>query len=539
VTRERTHVLIAGGGVAALEAAIALKDRAADLVDIELLSPDEHFTYRPLAVTLPFEKTEAVRFQLSELARELGASVTRGALTGIDAWRHVARTSTNRDIEYDVLLVACGALPMPSVKGALPFRGPSDADLVRRVFAEVAEGDVRSVAFVVPWGPAWPLPAYELALLAGASIAREVELWVVTPEKEPLQLFGPPASAAVCELLAARGVRLRTDAYAESFGDGRLELAPDEPLDVDRVIALPRLAGAPIDGIPQTIDGFIPVDDHGRVHGVADVYAAGDITSFPVKHGGLATQQALAAAEMIAARAGADVEPQPFRPVVHGLLVTGSEPRFFRRELHGTAENEPVATTEALWWPPAKIAGRHLGPFLATLVGEPEAHVERPDDALAVQVRLGPDVLERLDVGRFPTGEDVPDGETELGAVSSLEVLEVAPESTLAEVAERMLRDGVSAALVCEYGRLIGILTTHDLIGAFAARAHPSEARARQWMTAEPITLDARSNRASAARLMRAYGVRHLPLVEHGDRPVRLLHLDEEAAAVMPAGLGF
>jgi sulfide:quinone oxidoreductase len=537
--REKTHVLVAGGGVAALEAAIALREVASDMVDVELLSPDEYFAYRPLAVTLPFDETEAVRFQLTGLARELGASVIRGALTGIDAWRHRAHTSTNHDIEYDVLLIACGALPLPSVEGAFTFRGPSDADVVRGVLDEIADGDARSVAFVVPWGPAWPLPAYELALLAGSQAEGGVALWVVTPEKEPLQLFGPPASAAVRELLAERGVRLRTDAYAESFADGRLELVPDEPLDVDRVIALPRLAGAPIDGIPQTIDGFIPVDDHGRVHGVADVYAAGDITSFPVKHGGLATQQALAAAEMIAAQAGAEIEPKPFRPVVHGLLLTGSEPRFLRRELHGTAENEPEATSEALWWPPAKIAGRYLGPFLAALVGTSESHIERPDDALAIQVPLEPGVLERLDVGRLPTADGAPDGETELGAISPMQLCEVAPEDTLGEIAERMLRDDLSAALVCEYGRLIGILTTHDLIGAFAARAHPSEARARQWMTAEPITLDPASSRASAVRLMRAYGIRHLPLVERGDRPVGLLHLDEEAPTVVPIGLGF
>jgi sulfide:quinone oxidoreductase len=538
VHREKTHVLIAGGGVAALEAALALRELAADLVDVELLSPDEQFSYRPLAVTLPFDESEPVCFGLADLARELGASVTRGALTGIDAWRHLAHTSTNRDIGYDVLLVACGARAIPAVEGAGMFRGPADAELVRRALDEVADGAARSVAFVVPWGPAWPLPAYDLALLASSRLPSR-EVWVVTPEKEPLQLFGPPASAMVRELFAARELRLRTDAYAERFSDGRLELTPDEPLDIDRVIALPRLAGAPLDGIPQTLDGFIPVDDHGRVHGLEDVYAAGDITSFPVKHGGLATQQALAAAEMIAARAGADLEPQPFRPVVRGLLLTGSEPRFLRRELHGTAETEPVATSEALWWPPAKIAGRHLGPFLAALAGTSEPHVEPPDDALAVHVPLEGELLEGLDVTRFPTWDEELDEESEPRAVSPMAVCEVAPEDTLGEIAERMLREDVSAVLVGEYGRLIGIVTTHDLIDAFAARAHPSEARARHWMTAEPITLDARSSRAAAARLMRARGIRHVPLVEHGDRPVGLLHLDEESSTVVPVGLGF
>jgi len=102
-----------------------------------------------------------------------------------------------------------------------------------------------------------------------------------------------------------------------------------------------------------------------------------------------------------------------------------------------------------------------------------------------------------------------------------------------------MLQEELSAVLVCEYGRLVGILTTYDLVGASAARAHPAEARARQWMTAEPVTLDAQSSRAAAARLMRAYGIHHLPLVEHGESPVGLLRLDLEAPAVAPVGLGF
>jgi len=85
---------------------------------------------------------------------------------------------------------------------------------------------------------------------------------------------------------------------------------------------------------------------------------------------------------------------------------------------------------------------------------------------------------------------------------------------------------------------LIGILTMHDVLAAFAARSHPSEARVRQWMTAEPITLGADSTLAQAAGTMRAYGIHHLPLVDE-DRPVGILHLDEETPAVLPVGLGF
>ena len=325
---KRHRVLIAGGGVAALEAALALRDVAADRVAVELLAPETHFWYRPLSVATPFGLGEARRFELDALARDAGASFTLGALTGIDEWRHIAHTSKNTQIPYDMLLVACGALPFPAVPGALTFRGPADVELIEHLLEELVRGDVRSVAFVIPWGAIWSLPAYEIALLTATHLrARDVdgvELTLVTPEAEPLQLFGSPASDAARALLAEHGVELRTSAYAGKFEDGVLEVMPEGSALADRVVALPRLRGAPIDGLPQTVYGFIPVDSQCRVHGVADVFAAGDITSFTVKQGGIAAQQADAAASAIAAEAGASITPQRFRPVLRGLLLTGN-----------------------------------------------------------------------------------------------------------------------------------------------------------------------------------------------------------------------
>ena len=98
--------------------------------------------------------------------------------------------------------------------------------------------------------------------------------------------------------------------------------------------------------------------------GVPDVYAAGDITAFPIKQGGLACQQADAAAEHIAARAGATLDPAPFTPVLRGMLLTERWSRFLRREVE--ADDAAVAG-RALWWPPAKIAGRELAGYLQSL----------------------------------------------------------------------------------------------------------------------------------------------------------------------------
>jgi sulfide:quinone oxidoreductase len=542
----RKHVLIAGGGVAALEAALALREVAADRVDVELLAPEPHFWYRPLSVAAPFELGEVNRFELEGLARECGASFTLGALTGIDAWRHIAHTSKNTQIPYDVLLVACGALPFPAIPGALTFRGPSDVDLVSQVLGGIAAGDVHSVAFVIPWGSVWPLPAYELALLT-ASHARtgdagEIALTLVTPEDEPLELFGAPAITAVRSLLQEYGVRLCTGVRAVAFADGELDLGPNGPVSADRVVALPRLQGAPIDGLPQTVQGFIPIDPHCHVIGVDDVFAAGDITTFPVKQGGIAAQQADAAAAAIAAAAGAGVMPHDFRPVLQGMLLTGGEPRYLRRELGDMPEHEPVASHEPLWWPPAKIVGRHLAPFLASLTGAEPPPL--PDDsvpgAVALEVQLEGEALEKARSQQRAVVHNLEDEEAVgVARLMTPEPIVVAPEDTLGEVAERLLAHHAKAAVVSEYGRVIGIVTAGDLLRAGAMRVHPSEGRARQWMTVEPVTVTPRTSVADAARLAREYDVHHLPVID-GEHAVGMLDVDDALLqAEASIGLGF
>src|SRR6266542_2535904 len=100
--RRRLRVLIAGGGVAALEAALALRDLAADRVDVELLAPEPQFWYRPLAVVEPFGTGHVHGVELASLARSCGAHFTLDALASVDSDRHLARTAAGAEIEYDV-----------------------------------------------------------------------------------------------------------------------------------------------------------------------------------------------------------------------------------------------------------------------------------------------------------------------------------------------------------------------------------------------------------------------------------------------------
>ena len=383
----RRHVVIAGAGVAGLETALALQAIAPEHVSVELISPEEEFVYRPLAVAEPFQVGEVRRFPLAQLVRAAGAELRQGAVVAVNTDEKRVELADGTTVEYDVLVLALGARPLPAVPGALTFRGlPEDSEELARLLEHVTGGDLRRLVFAVPAGSTWQLPLYELALLTGEYLSEHLthaELTVVTPEKEPVGLFGTKASEAIAQLLETRGIGLRTSATPVAFEEGVLRLADGGTLIADAVVALPALEGPRIDGLPQDERGFVPTDEYGRVADLTDVYAAGDLMQSSIKQGGVAAQEADAVADAIAADAGAPVHPSPCRPVLRGLLLTGFVPRFLRHEETGLS----LVDTQPLWWPPGKIVGRHLSPFLAEHLGLATSG-PAPADALPVEVAV-------------------------------------------------------------------------------------------------------------------------------------------------------
>jgi sulfide:quinone oxidoreductase len=364
----QSKVTIVGGGVAALEAMIALRRLAEERAAIELVTPTAEWAYRPLSVAEPFGLGEATRYDLVRIARDHGAALHLAGVQAVQPRERRLLTWDGRTLDYELLLIAIGAQPTVALPGSVTVKGPGYTGRFRTILRELDERRIRRVAFAVPAGTSWPLPLYELALMTAAHVAerglRSVRLSIVTPEDEPLELFGHAASEAVREL-AEREVELHTATTPALVHEGGLAVVPGDSVPADRVVSLPRLRGPFLPGLPHDAEGFIPTDRHGLVEGSRDVYAAGDATTCPIKQGGVATQQADAAAEAVAARLGADVEARPFRPVLRGLLLTGATSRYLRADVSGAAGDSSIASGEALWWPPSKIAGRWLAPYLA------------------------------------------------------------------------------------------------------------------------------------------------------------------------------
>ena len=400
MSRSRPHVLIAGGGVAGLETLLALRALAAERVDVSILAPELKFVNRAMSAQQPFKVQRRRGFRLEDAAAELGAHWHRGALDRVVHEQHRVVTRAGESLGYDTLVLALGAHPQREwhAEGVLTYCGGRDGPNYRMLLHQLREGRVRRVAFVKPAGATWPLPLYDLALMTAADAAVHdrpgVELSLITPEEEPLGVFGHRASAAIRTILGESGVSLHTRSYGQPGAPGCLDISPGRrSLLVDRIVTEPRLVGPSLRGIPSEHEGFVQTDGHGRVPGVDDVFAAGDATTFPVKQGGLAAQQADAVAEAIAAAAGAQIDPQPFRPVLRGTLLTGGPTRYLRADISGGAGDDSTVSDEALWWPPNKLTGRYLAPYLSSKTGE--AADVMPQDQGAIEVDTPLHDLER------------------------------------------------------------------------------------------------------------------------------------------------
>jgi sulfide:quinone oxidoreductase len=369
--------MIAGGGVAGLEALLALRALAEDRLEITVVAPEARFINRSMAIDQPADVRGVRSLKLRDITGELGARLVRDTVGRVDHERHVVMTGQGRELPYDQLVLALGARPGREwhSDGVLTYHDGTDAHEYRRLLRQLEEGRVRRVAFVKPAGASWLLPLYELALTTAAVCeARDlpVELSFFTPEAEPLEVFGTAASRDVRAELEASGIRLQTSSTAVPSRPGRLHVTPgDRRFAVDRIVTAPRLVGPDLRGLPHGRDGFISTDAHGRVIAISDVFAAGDATTFPIKQGGLAAQQADAVAEAIAAGVGAAVKPSPFRPVLRGLLTAGGGARYMRARIASGLGDDSMLSQQPLWWPPNRLCGRYLAPYLSSRVGGP------------------------------------------------------------------------------------------------------------------------------------------------------------------------
>ena len=368
------HVVICGGGVAALEGLLRLRALLGSAGAITLVAPNDDFVYRPLAVREAMAFGPTRRYELRGVVESGGAEWLRDTLAWVDSGAQVAHTGGGQELRYDALLVAVGGRLVSDFEHALTFRDTEAEKVQRQVVEDVQDEHARSIAFVLSEGPVYPLPAYELALMTAAhgrgAGVQGLEIALVTPEPYPLAVFGGTAGAAVAELLMQSGITVYRSARAHVPSAGRLLIQPQGvELTPDRIVAMPRITGPSIRGLAGGgAHGFIPIDSICAVPGTdGRVFAAGDAADYPIKHGGLGAQQADTAALAIAALAGAGVERQRLLPEIRGKLLTGQDPLYLRARLVGAQGFDSEVFDSPPWPVDDKVVAEELGPYLAGL----------------------------------------------------------------------------------------------------------------------------------------------------------------------------
>jgi sulfide:quinone oxidoreductase len=364
------RVVVAGGGIAGLEALLALRELAGERVSLTLVEPREELTVRALAPGVAFGAGEAGRLRIDEVAGAAAAGVVRSALERVDTDARAIFTRDGERIGYDALLVAVGARPVVGIRDALTWWPSGDRAEFEKLLADAENGRVERIAFVVPSRCAWQLPAYELALMTARRLecrGRRAALRLITTEPTPLAIFGPVGSAAVTRELEDAGVAFTGSANAAVRRDEQVivDVWPNSRrFPVDRVVALPRAVGPEIQGLRADIEGFLVPDEHCQVRGTPGVWAAGDATNRLPMHGGLAALQADCAARNIAALMGARVTPRAYTPFLRTQMRTGRGTLWLQRDISDPLD-AGAASQDPLWSPPGKIAARRLGAILA------------------------------------------------------------------------------------------------------------------------------------------------------------------------------
>jgi len=334
-----------------------------------MLAPNELFVMRPMTGREPYSYAAAGHYSMKEIAADLGLELRLDRFAWLDRGEQVVHTREGDAVSYDALLIAVGARSSKRFPRATTLEEPRIEQQMQGVIQDLEVGYIRRVAFVVPSQTCWPLPLYELALLTAKralEMNSHVSVTLITPESAPLAVFGDVVSREIKHVLDGSDILAITSARCGMHSSGPLTIYPDgRELVVDRVVTVPQLFGPSVPGVPRdTEGGFIAVDEHCRVEGLENVFAAGDGTNFPVKYGGIAAQQADTAARSIAAMAGASVEPEPLRPVLESILLGPRNPLYLRARLIGGRGYDSEVSETPLWSPSTQVASRYLGNYI-------------------------------------------------------------------------------------------------------------------------------------------------------------------------------
>lgn len=170
--------MICGGGIAAVEGLLRLRRLAGDGVHIDLVAPNEELVYRPMAVRQPFAfGPPSHHKKLKRIAADTDANWIQDSLAWVDRAGQVVHTGESQQLNFDALLIAVGARQIQAYEHVRTFSDTDADETYQGVLQDIAGRYSKSIAFLLPEGPVYPPPIYELALMtAERAASMNVEL---------------------------------------------------------------------------------------------------------------------------------------------------------------------------------------------------------------------------------------------------------------------------------------------------------------------------------------------------------------------------
>lgn len=315
--KNQHHIVIVGGGLAGLEAAVYLRSVLGEEAAITLVSDRQQFTYRPFLTYVAFGLSpDRVQFDLKRIADLHDFRLFAGRVERVEPKKRLIRFGAH-SLAYDSLILATGAAtveePVPGLRRGFTVWNEEGMirlhDRLQRAVEEASADRPARIVFLVPPKAAWTGPIYELAIMAATwltwkGVRGAFHLRLVTGERRHVEALGPHVHERVAESLAYHGVDAATGRRAVRVEPRRVVFEAGEDVPFDILIDAAVYAGrGPKIGLPVDGDGFYRTRLETRqLVSFDDIYAVGDGSDYPVKQGFLALLQADAAAEHIASR---------------------------------------------------------------------------------------------------------------------------------------------------------------------------------------------------------------------------------------------
>lgn len=350
------RILILGGGMGGVEAAIALTEKLDANYQIDLISNRDFLYIYPASIWLTVGKRtlEDLSVPLAQLAQIHGFNVLQEEVTEVIAQENRVRTTT-QDHTYDYLIIALGGakLKPKGVENTLSICGsPMDGMQIQERFlglVERGEGKIAcgfsgnpQDATAVRGGPVFEVIFNFDTYLRDQGLRDRFDLTFFSPSDAPGKRLGAGGLAQLQQLFQERGITTVTGKKIKEFTSNGVTFEDDSQVITDLTVFTPGMTGTPIlkqSDLPLTVAGFVSVNDRAQVEGFDNCYAIGDSSYFEgpawrARQGHLAEVMGRTAAENIARQERSEGATASFRDEINLLCImdTGKEGVFVYRD---------------------------------------------------------------------------------------------------------------------------------------------------------------------------------------------------------------